>query len=112
MASGGTSNLVTSTQTMDYLQMSRAITETFLAALQSGCLAKLTERVRNDDTLMLALRGNYINIYYRGGSILNISEKNGRYSAWFDTNYSQDNESVPVLPSVSSGDDCESWVAA
>jgi len=91
--------------------MSRAITETFLGALQSGCLAKLTERVRNDDTLMLALRGNYINIYYRGGSILNISEKNGRYSAWFDTNYSQDNESVPALPSVSSDDDCESWVA-
>jgi hypothetical protein len=92
--------------------MSRAITETFLAALQSGCLAELTERVRNDDTLMLALRGNYVNIYYRGGSILNISEKNGRYSAWFDKNYSQDNELVPALPSVSSDDDCESWVAA
>src|SRR5882762_1688295 len=92
--------------------MSRAITDTFLKALQSGCLAKLTERVRNDDTLMLALRGNYVNIYYRGGSILNISEQNARYSAWFDKNYAKDNAPVPTLPSISVDDDCASWVAA
>ncbi|MGY4432442.1 hypothetical protein ACVWWO_004919 [Bradyrhizobium sp. F1.13.1] len=92
--------------------MSRAITDTFLNALKSGCLAKLAERIRNDDTLMLALRGNYVNVYYRGGSILNISEQSGRYSAWFDKNYSKDNTPVPALPSISVDDDCASWVVA
>jgi hypothetical protein len=57
---GGTSNFVSYTEKNGIFGMSRAITETFLTALQSGCLAKLTERIRNDDTLMLALRGSYV----------------------------------------------------
>ena len=48
----------------------RAISSKFMCDLMDGFLLPLTEQVRNDDTLMLALRGSYINIYYRGGSIL------------------------------------------
>ena len=42
---------------------------------------------------MLALRGQYINVYYRGGSILKLTEQPGGYEAEFDYNYN-----LEVLP--------------
>lgn len=41
-----------------------------------GVLYPILTRVRKDHTLMLAIRENFINIYYRGGNILNIKEHN------------------------------------
>ncbi|KRQ07490.1 hypothetical protein [Bradyrhizobium manausense] len=93
--------------------MGKAISEKFMKDLQEGGrLHELTEKVRRDDTLMLALRGHYINIYYRGGSILHLEEKNGGYAAIFDTDYAR---GKPVkLPSsgVQEPEDCSAWVAA
>jgi hypothetical protein len=93
--------------------MGKAISEKFMKDLQEGGrLHELTERVQRDDTLMLALRGRYINIYYRGGSILNLEEKNGGYVGAFDTDYAQ---GKPVkLPSsvIQEPTDCSAWVAA
>jgi len=48
--------------------MSRAISPEFLHDLKDGVLASLTNLVRRDDTLLLALRGASINVYYRGGA--------------------------------------------
>ena len=51
----------------------RGLSTTFLNDLRVGCLAPLLERVKRDDTLHLAIRNQYINIYYRGGNLLKVS---------------------------------------
>lgn len=93
--------------------MGKAISENFIKDLQQGGrLHELTKKVQNDDTLMLALRGHYINVYYRGGSILNLSEQTNGYVARFDTNYSKE-KSVTLPPSaIQTPEDCSAWVAA
>lgn len=83
---------------MDY---NRAISQAFLTDLQTGMLRPLLVRVKEDDTLMLALRGSYINIYYRGGSLFKIellessSAATSSYRVEFDTDY---NKNYPPLP--------------
>lgn len=51
----------------------RALDEVFIKDLQVGKLKDFLERVKKDDTLCLEIRDNYINIYYRGGSLFKIS---------------------------------------
>lgn len=65
----------------------RQISEEMLNAFLSGELFSLLEAVKKDDTLDLELRGNSVNIYYRGGSIFKIAEINNSFSISFDINY-------------------------
>ena len=65
----------------------RQISEEMLNAFLSGELSSLLEAVKKDDTLDLELRGNSVNIYYRGGSIFKIEEINNSFSISFDINY-------------------------
>ena len=44
---------------------------------------RFLEVVKKDATLCLEIRENYINIYYRGGNLVRIQEKNGIFSAFF-----------------------------
>lgn len=61
----------------------------FIDDLNNGCLYPILDRVRHDHTLMLAIRGDYINIYYRGGNLLKLVKKDGerRYQPFFDKKY-------------------------
>lgn len=52
----------------------RQISQKMLQALQSGVLHPLLELIHHDQTLDMELRGNFINIYYRGGSLFTITE--------------------------------------
>jgi len=71
--------------------MNRALSPKFMNDLQEGMLQPLLERVRKDDTLMLAIRENYINVYYRGGNIIKLEEIcPNKYMASFDGNYAGD----------------------
>ncbi|BAL74672.1 hypothetical protein [Bradyrhizobium cosmicum] len=92
--------------------MGSAISDTFIKDLQDGgLLSELTKKIQSDDTLMLALRGHYINVYYRGGSILHISEQANGYAAKFDTNYFE-GEVVALPPAtIQAAGDCSNWVA-
>lgn len=92
--------------------MTRAISDEFMKDLQDGKLAGLTRRIQTDDTLMLALRGSYINVYYRGGSILRLTEHNGSYAAEFDVNYTGGQERIKFPKSISSAEHCAEWLAA
>ena len=68
----------------------RSLGNDFLSSLLGGCLAELTEMVRSDTTLDLELRGDSVNVYYRGGSLLRVRQSTGssdEYSIEFDTNY-------------------------
>lgn len=80
----------------------------------NGLLHTILERVKKDDTLMLAIRDGYINIYYRGGNILKIQEQgNGAYQSFFDEQYNKAGKTVLVLPkSIKSQDDAKEWVEA
>lgn len=93
--------------------MERALSCNFEEALLHGNLSALRERILKDNTLMLAVRNGYINIYYRGGSLLKLSEKsNNEYEASFDANYAKDSIfSLPDSPKlVCTQDDIQKWI--
>jgi hypothetical protein len=50
----------------------RKIAKTFLRCLQSGFLSEITERVQRDRDLSLEIRDSYINVYYKGNSLLKL----------------------------------------
>jgi len=93
----------------------RALSKKFLDDLKNpqGILYPILERKTQDDTLMLAIRNNYINIYYRGGNIINIKElSTSRYKASFDEQYNKGGKALPPLPPViASQHEANQWVS-
>ena len=95
----------------------RSLSTTFFNNLKDkdGLLNKILERVKNDHTLMLAIRGNYINIYYRGGNILKLDEKSeNEYITFFDEKYNKsDNKlSIELPKTIREKDDVKKWLDA
>src|SRR5271157_3832557 len=89
----------------------RELSKSFMDDLLKGVLQPILERVQHDQTLMLAIRKNYINIYYRGGNILRLMEQGkGSYRASFDDRYNKSEEVVPVLPDIKSQVEARTWV--
>jgi hypothetical protein len=99
--------------------MMRRISDEFMNDLteETGILRSLKERVRSDDTLMLALRNDSIDIYYRGGRILHLAGRSGSrgYTANFDSNYVKLGApySIPKVPAtIETVDHCKEWLNA
>ncbi|MAT42455.1 MAG: hypothetical protein CL609_08950 [Anaerolineaceae bacterium] len=92
----------------------RKLSDQFMEDLNNpeGKLHPILTRVKKDHTLMLAIRENFINIYYRGGNILNIRENNkGFYQTSFDENYNQSVLLMPDSPTqINHQDDSKNWV--
>lgn len=65
----------------------RGISEEFITDLKDGALQLILSSVLRDDTLCLEIREGYINLYYRGGSMLRIVQKLNGYSLAFDPRY-------------------------
>lgn len=61
---------------------------------------------------MLAIRENFINIYYRGGNILKIEEQyKGSYKTSFDRNYNKSGLLIPDSPKkIANPDDSQRWI--
>jgi hypothetical protein len=96
--------------------LTRSLPPEFLADLMTGMLKPLRAKLKSDDTLMLALRGSYINVYSRGGSILRLQRiKSGsEYKASFDENYGRQlSKEMKIGPTmvVDSAGACR-WVEA
>jgi hypothetical protein len=93
----------------------RELSETFMNDLleQEGKLHPILERVKKDQTLMLAIRDAYINIYYRGGNILRVTEQTKEvYGTFFDARYNKTGQAIPSLPDqITNQDDAKKWVA-
>ena len=55
----------------------RGLSKKFMNDLSKpeGTLYPILERVRKDHNLMFAIRDGYINIYYRGGNIIRITQR-------------------------------------
>jgi hypothetical protein len=77
----------------------RELSDAFLACLKSGFLANLTEYVRRDNDLNLEIRDSYINIYYKGNSLLNLKETGfpSQYKTVIDTKFLTGIQVPPVL---------------
>jgi hypothetical protein len=92
----------------------RALSDKFMQdlLLEDGMLYPVLDCVRKDQTLMLAIRENYVNIYYRGGNILRISEKtNDSYKAEFNSEYDKFKQGLPDSPPVISiKEDAGEWI--
>lgn len=96
----------------------RCLDAEFMDDLKTGFLAPILERVKTDHTLMLAIRGGYINIYYRGGNLLKLSKARNarRYEPFFDKKYiNPDNAGLQAwvgdnAQSLTSKDDAIRWV--
>lgn len=65
----------------------RGLSAEFINDLKEGKLKQLLEAVKLDDNLCLSIRNEYINIYYRGGNICKVTNKNGKYSYEFEKEY-------------------------
>jgi hypothetical protein len=90
--------------------------------LQSeGMLHPTLAQVKKDQTLMLAIRDDYINIYYRGGNILKVTKHKKRevtgyrtyYRTHFDENFNKSKQNIPDSPAtITNQDDAHKWVTS
>ena len=94
----------------------RELSETFMKDLldSEGVLYPILSSVKKDQTLMLAIRDGFINIYYRGGSILKVTENKGRpYRGYFDERYNKTRKEMPITSTtIANQDDAKKWVAS
>ena len=93
----------------------RGLSRRFIDELKSGFLEPVLGLVLGDPTLCLEIRGNYINIYYRGGNILKLTEKVNVFDASFDWKYlNEDVTRVPInLPlKLWAKSDVMAWIEA
>ena len=65
----------------------RRISGKMMKAFLEGELKPILDAVKMDDTLDLELRGTFVNIYYRGGSLFKITEENDAYTIYFNSQY-------------------------
>ena len=84
----------------------RGLSCEFMADLMpGGFMDSLLEVVKADDTLSVNIRCNAINIYYRGGNLLEVRrDRGGLYKLNFDPNYcSVDRSGLGALPAADPG---------
>ncbi len=78
---------------------------------EDGILYPILKRVRDDDTLQLAIRNGYINVYYRGGSIIKVQRNKKVYTASFDVKYNvSGNEEIRWPLAISDSVHSQEWV--
>jgi hypothetical protein len=96
----------------------RGLSDDFMQdLLQKGLpLYPLLQRVKGDKTLELEIRQQYLNVYYRGGSILRVAKpkKGAGYAVDFNPNYAHGPEPVtltlPDAPRVESDEGMKEWI--
>lgn len=92
----------------------RVLSKKFMSDLSDteGVLFPILSSIKKDQTLMLAIRDGFINIYYRGGSILRVTENKGRpYGGFFDEQYNKTGQEMPKTPgTIKNQDDAKEWV--
>lgn len=89
----------------------RALNDQFLNDLDTGLLSKVAKTVQLDSTLCLELRGEAINVYYRGGNLMKIEQTTTGYRATFDKNYFNEDMAIATLEeSLTCHEDINEWL--
>ena len=89
----------------------RRLDNRFFDDLNNGFLKPLLEAVKFDTSLCLELRGNSINIYYRGGSLMKITQSRCGYSVYFTEEYFKCGKSVCLpAPHIRKDEDVVKWL--
>lgn len=91
----------------------KVLSQQFMDDLRNanGMLHPILERVKRDQTLLLSIRGDYINIYYRGGNVLRVEKSGDGYRSFFDPKYNKNAESSLDLPrQIYHQDHARKWV--
>ena len=65
----------------------RGISSRFITDLKHGELGFFLREAQSNPCISLEIRGNYINLYYKGGNAVKITEMNRGYSFQFDSKY-------------------------
>ena len=66
----------------------RKLSDKFFADLKGGFLSGITESVKSDPDLNLEIRDHYINVYYKGNSLLKLTEtRSFQYKAEIDKKF-------------------------
>lgn len=93
----------------------RGLSQRFIDDLTSGYLHSLRDRVIADTSVCLEIRNDYLNVYYRGGSLMRLSASDEGYVVSFDTKYAMDaaDEMSQRIPNgvVKKGEDVEPWIS-
>jgi hypothetical protein len=84
---------------------SRKLSDDFIKDLKAGVLLPFLQLVKsNKEHLILEIRKNYVNIYYRGGCLFKIGRSNKNYKCSWDGKYLKKNDGKPRLnPDVLNG---------
>lgn len=72
----------------------RLLSREFMNDLLHGKLSALLLTVKQDHSLCLEIRSDYINIYYRGGNLLTVTKKVSDYDFKFDFRYVLNNGGI------------------
>ena len=88
----------------------RALSPSFMHALGAGFLETLTARVNADRTLCLELRGGYVNVYYRGGSLLRVTVGPSGFGVFFDTKYFMGTDVPLPEAAVTNASELAAWL--
>ncbi len=98
-------------------RLQRGISAEFERQLTDGILWPILERLQHDDTLSLDIRNGYVDIYYRGGRLLELRANAGatRFTTVFDENYCGREAWCPAPPprparTVTCRADAEAWL--
>ena len=84
----------------------RKLNVTFLEDLkEGGKLFPLAYAVRSDPSLCLELRGDYVNVYYRGRNLMKVTQAGNEYRVFFDKCYFKKDEEETTLPDEHEGID-------
>ena len=81
----------------------RGISQQFVDDLKCGTLSGFLKRMKTDSSLSMQIRKDYINIYYRGGNLLKITQnkKLNTYTFQFDLKYCLNKENQTLISSLS-----------
>ena len=85
----------------------RGISRRFIDDLKNGELTFFLNEAKSNPGICLEIRRNYINLYYKGGNAIKITEKNRSYSFHFDSKYclnKDDDQQFQYLSSLDSSD--------
>jgi len=95
----------------------RKLSQEFMADLKTGgILSPICETVKSDKDLIMEIRDDYVDVYYRGGRIFELKRQENEYTAGFDIDYAKNHPKQKEVEKklednkITTLDDANKWV--